>query len=119
MKNDVKIVGSTIFIACEGNEIYRPLNQIYYCEAVCRTCEIVFNTEKPQKAYIGLNKLALLLPKDAFYMCHRFFIIHLGILKEATIHEGKIFFRNYTVPVARERFNEFQYRALAYLAANA
>ena len=112
-------MGSTIFIACDGDEVFRPLNQIYYCEAVCRTCEIVFTTEKPQKAYIGLNKLAQMLPDDTFYMCHRFYIIHLGILKEAIIHNGRIYFHDFSLPVARERFNEFQHKALAYLAVNA
>lgn len=119
MKNEVKIVGNNILIVCEGEELFRPLDHIYFCAAVCRYCEIVFNTDKPHKAIIGLNELALMLPKQVFYMCHKSFIIHLGILKEATIKDGKIFFLNHILPVSRYRFDEFQLKAISYLAANA
>jgi DNA-binding LytR/AlgR family response regulator len=119
MKNDVKILGNTIFIACDGREIYRPLNHIFYCESVCRTCEIKFNTGKIQLAYIGINKLEQMLPHDSFYKCNRFFIIYFGILKEASIEDGKIVFQDISLPVSRDRFSEFMHKAEAFLAANA
>jgi DNA-binding LytR/AlgR family response regulator len=119
MKNEVKIVGNNLLVAYNGIEIFCPLSNINYCEAICRSCEIYYNEDKHQKAYIGINKLYSLLPRESFYMCHRLWIIHLGILKEATIKDNEIVFHDQKMPVSRYKFVELQLKAIAYLSGSA
>ena len=115
----MKRVGNNLLIAYEGKEIFCPLGNIYYCEAVCRCCEIYYEDDRRQKAYIGINKLYPLLPHESFYMCHRLWIIHLGILKEAIIKDNEIVFRDQKIPVSRYKFGELQLKAITYLSGNA
>jgi DNA-binding LytR/AlgR family response regulator len=120
MKNEVLILGNNIAIACEGQEIVRPLSHICYCEAICHNCAIFFKfQEDPQKAIIGINELALLLPKECFYMCHKSYIVHFDILNEAVIKGYKLLFHDQTLLISRYKLHDFWQKAIVYFSANA
>lgn len=118
MKNEVKIVGHCIVIVCEGKEIVRPLSQINYCEAICRHCLIFFSSGESQKAIIGIHELAQLLPKELFHFCHKSFIVHFGILKEAVVKGYTILYHGQTLHLSRYKSYDFWQKAFAYFIAN-
>jgi DNA-binding LytR/AlgR family response regulator len=114
MKNEVKVTENTIIVIFSGMQAIRNVNNILFCKSVCHYTEIYFDTEKPIKALIGINKLALLLPGESFYKCHRRYIVHLGIVQEAIIKEGKILFREHVLPITRNCIAEFRCKAEVY-----
>jgi len=114
MKNEVKIVDNIIIIDYNGTRIFRPLNNIRFCEALSHYCEIYFDTVKPVVAPIAISKLEQMLPKNAFYKCHRRIIIHFDILNNAEVKEDKIYYNKYILPISRNNFSEFINRSEAF-----
>ena len=108
MKNEVKVSGNTIIIVYNGEKIIRNINSIRFCRAVCRYSEIYFDKDKPVLAPVGINKLALLLPEEFFFICHRRYIIHLGILHDAIVKEDKIIYHSHFILVSRHRNKKFR-----------
>jgi DNA-binding LytR/AlgR family response regulator len=118
MKNGVKVTKNTIIIVYKGVQLIRMINSIRFCKADGRCSIIYFDIDKPVEVPVNLSHLTLLLPKASFYMCHRQYIINYNILRDAIVEEDMILYYDFTIPISRYRFDEFQNKSEAYHTAN-
>jgi hypothetical protein len=114
MKNEVKVVKNKIIIIYSGTYAIRTIDNIRFCNSSHNNSVLNFKTGKPLIAPVGLSKLALLLPEEAFCKIHKRYLVHYAIMQEAIIKDGKIIYRKHVLPITRECIAKFRCNAEAY-----